>query len=133
MAQWEVKEFQQHHTHPDSLLRGIPRWYSGKESTCQHRKHRFNPWVGKILWRRKWQPAPVFLPGESHRQRSLVGYSPWGHERVRHNLATKHNKKRHQRVCCLPLSPCHVSISKEDVRACQVTSVMSNSLQPYGP
>ena len=39
----------------------------------------FDPWVGKILWRREWQPIPVFLPGESHGQRSLVGYSPWGH------------------------------------------------------
>ena len=39
---------------------------------------RFNPWVGKIPWRREWQPTPVFLPGESHGQRSLVGYSPWG-------------------------------------------------------
>ena len=38
----------------------------------------FDPWVGKILWRRKWQPTPVFLPGEFHGQRSLVGYSPWG-------------------------------------------------------
>ena len=37
----------------------------------------FNPWVKKILWRRKWQPIPVFLPGEFHGQRSLVGYSPW--------------------------------------------------------
>ena len=36
----------------------------------------FDPWVGKIPWRRAWQPAPVFLPGESHEQRSLVGYSP---------------------------------------------------------
>ena len=35
------------------------------------------PWVGKILWRRKWQPTPVFLPGKSHGQRSLAGYSPW--------------------------------------------------------
>ena len=34
--------------------------------------------VGKILWSGKWQPPPVFLPGESHGQRSLVGYSPWG-------------------------------------------------------
>ena len=40
--------------------------------------HLFDPWVGKIPWRRKWQLTPVFLPGESHRQRSLVGYSPWG-------------------------------------------------------
>ena len=38
----------------------------------------FNPWVGKIPWRRKWQPTPVPLPGKSHGQRSLVGYSPWG-------------------------------------------------------
>ena len=38
----------------------------------------FDPWVGKILWRRAWQPTPVFLPGESHGQRSLVGYTPWG-------------------------------------------------------
>ena len=48
----------------------------------------FDPWVGKIAWqwRRQWQPTPVFLPGESHGQRSLAGYSPWGHERVRHDL-----------------------------------------------
>ena len=38
--------------------------------------------VGKILWRRKWQPTPVFLPGESHGQRSLVGYSPGGHKEL---------------------------------------------------
>ena len=40
----------------------------------------FDPWVGKIPWRRKWQPTPGFLPGESHGQRSLVGYSPQGHK-----------------------------------------------------
>ena len=40
----------------------------------------FNPWVRKIPWRRKWQPTPVFSPGESHGQRNLVGYSPWGQE-----------------------------------------------------
>ena len=44
----------------------------------------FHPWVGKIPWSRKWQPVPVFLPGEFHEQRNLAGYSPWGH-RVRHN------------------------------------------------
>ena len=41
-------------------------------------RHRFDPWVGKIPWRRAWQPTPVFLPGEFHGQRSLVGYSPKG-------------------------------------------------------
>ena len=52
-----------------------------KEPACQRRRRkrcRFNPWVRKIPWRRKWQPTPIFLPGESHGQRSLVGYSPRG-------------------------------------------------------
>ena len=44
------------------------------------KRHRFDPWVRKILWKSKWQPTPVFLPGKSHGQRSLVGYSPWGHK-----------------------------------------------------
>ena len=39
-----------------------------------------DPWFGKITWRRKWKPTPVFLPGEFREQKSLVGYSPWGHE-----------------------------------------------------
>ena len=52
-------------------LVGFPR----KEISLQCR---CDPWVGKIPRRRAWQPTPVFLPGESHRQRSLVGYSPWG-------------------------------------------------------
>ena len=42
------------------------------------RKWEFNPWVVKIPWRRAWQPTPVFLPGKSHGQRSLAGYTPWG-------------------------------------------------------
>ena len=49
-----------------------------KESTCQCRKHRFNSWVRKIPWKRRWQPTPVFLSGKPHGQRSLAGYSPWG-------------------------------------------------------
>ena len=59
----------------------LPRWLSGKESTCQCKKRRrlgFVHRVRKIPWRRKWQPTPVFLPGTSHGQRSLAGYSPWG-------------------------------------------------------
>ena len=57
---------------------GLPSWLSGKESTCQWGRCGFDPWVGKILWRRKWQPTPVFLPGEFHGQRTLAGYSPLG-------------------------------------------------------
>ena len=48
------------------------------KNLLQCRRPRFNSWVGKILWRRKWQPTPVFLPRESHGQRSLVRYSPRG-------------------------------------------------------
>ena len=51
--------------------------------TClQCRRLRFDPWVGKILWKRAWQSTPVFLPGEPHGQRSLVGYSSWGHKEL---------------------------------------------------
>ena len=46
----------------------------------QFRRLGFDPWVGKIPWRKEWQLTPVFLPGKLHRQRSLVGYSPWGHK-----------------------------------------------------
>ena len=60
---------------------GFPDGSDSKESICLPcRRLKFDPWVGKIPWRREWQPTPVFLPGESHGQRSLVGYSPWGHE-----------------------------------------------------
>ena len=57
---------------------GFPSGASGKESTSQYRRHErlgFNSWVGKIPWGRKRQPTPVFLPGKSHGQRSLVGYT----------------------------------------------------------
>ena len=59
----------------------LPRYCSGKGSAGQcHRQTRlgFNPCVGKIPWRRKWQPTPVFVSGEAHGRRSLVGYSTWG-------------------------------------------------------
>ena len=55
----------------------------GQESACQWRRCRrcgFSPWVGKIPWRRAWQPTPVFLPGEYYRQRSLAGYNPQDHK-----------------------------------------------------
>ena len=68
------------------MLCGLSWWLSGKESTCiagdclQCRWPRFNPWVRKIPWRRKWQPTPVFLLGKSHGQKRLPGYRPWGHK-----------------------------------------------------
>ena len=54
----------------------LPWWLPDKESMCQCRRLRFDPKVRKIPWRKKWQSAPVFLPGRSHGQRRLVGYSP---------------------------------------------------------
>ena len=57
---------------------GLLRWVLVVKNTCQCRGHKrcgFYPWVRKIPWRRAWQPTPVFLPEESHGQRSLVGYS----------------------------------------------------------
>ena len=58
----------------------LPRWGSCKESTCQCRRHRFNPGLGRSPEDPlEWQPIPGFLPGKSHGQRSLAGYSPWGH------------------------------------------------------
>ena len=64
---------------------GFPGGASGKEPACQCRRHktfRFDLWVRKIPWRRAWQPSSVFLPGESHGQRSLVGYGPQGHKEL---------------------------------------------------
>ena len=58
-----------------------PDGSAGKESAClcrRYKRYDFDPWVGKIPWRRKWQLTPVFLPGKFHRQRSLVGYSVYG-------------------------------------------------------
>ncbi|CAN0297235.1 unnamed protein product [Rangifer tarandus platyrhynchus] len=66
-----------------SQRKGFPGGNSGKEYTCLGRRLKrcgFNPWVGKIPWRRAWQPTPVFLPGESHGRRSLVGHDLSGHK-----------------------------------------------------
>ena len=75
-----------------TYLHGFPRWCSGKESACQCRKCKrwgFDPWVGKIPWRRKWQPTSVFLPEECHRLKSLASHSPGG-RRVGHDWIHTH-------------------------------------------
>ena len=59
----------------------------------RYKRHLFDPWVGKIPWRRAWQLTPVFLPGEFHGQRSLAGYGSWGRKRVRHKLVTKEQQQ----------------------------------------
>jgi len=57
---------------------GFPGGSDGKEPACNAGEPGLDPWVGKIPWRRAWQPTSVFLPGESHGQRNPAGYSPWG-------------------------------------------------------
>ena len=69
---------------------GLPRWFSGEESTCQCRRCGFNPWVRKIPQRRKWQPIPVFLPGKS---RSLTGCKTVGHDLGTKEQIYSHFKK----------------------------------------
>ena len=68
-----------------TTLKGFPGGASGKEPACQcsrHKRRRSSSWGGKIPWRREWLPTPVFLPGESHGQRSLMGCSPRGHKEL---------------------------------------------------
>ena len=84
------------------LARGKPCWGSPggtnglkkkKQPVCQCRKHKrsgFDPWVGKIPWRRAWQSSPIFLSGESHWQRSLAGYSPLSCKELQRDLASMH-------------------------------------------
>ena len=78
------------------MREGLPRWLSGKESSCQRRRCKFNPWVRKIPWRKKWQLTPVFLPGKCHGQRNLANCSLWGckqqlHGRDQENKVTHRN------------------------------------------
>ena len=70
--------------------RGFSWWLRQERICLQYRRSGFDPWVGKILWNRKWHPTPVSLPGKFHGQRSLVGYSPWGPQKVRHNWTHTH-------------------------------------------
>ena len=86
---------------------GRPSWHSGKEPTCQCRRHkrcRFDPWVLTIPWRRKWQPASVFLPGKFQGQRSLEGYN--GATKSQTQLSTHTHTHTH-----IGTVSCQISIS----------------------
>ena len=68
--------------------KGFPGGASGEEPPCQyrrHKRHRFDPWVGNIPWRKAWQPTPVFLPGESHGKEEPDGLQSIGSQRVGYN------------------------------------------------
>ena len=94
-------------TYLEQNTAGISRWFSDKESACQCMRYRLDLCVRTIPWRRKWQPTPVFLPGESYGQRSLVGYSPWGHKELDtterlHFTHLSNLKQIFFLKCCLP-------------------------------
>ena len=65
----------------------------------RHRRHRFDSWVGKIPLRRAWPPTPVFLPGESHGQRSLADCNPWGHKESYMTEENEHTSTQKHAMC----------------------------------
>ena len=67
----------------------LPRWLPGKTICLPMQDCRFHAWVGQSPWRRKWQFTTIFLPWKSQGQRSLMDYSPWGSQRVRHWAYTR--------------------------------------------
>ena len=85
---------------------GFPGGTSCKEPTCQWRRCKwcgFDPWLGKIPWRRPWQPTPVFLPGELPWTEEPGRLQSMGSQRVRHDWATKHNTA-HACICLTDMS-----------------------------
>ena len=98
-----------------------------KNPPANYKRHRFNPWVGKISWRRNWQPTLVFLPGEFHGQRSLASYSPQGH-RVRHDWVCMHHHRNQVRVHFLLLW-----LSNHDVQTLPWHPNPAMNHQPYLP
>ena len=78
-----------------------------------------SPWIRNIPWRRKWQPTLIFLPGKSHGQRCLVGYSPWDRKRVKHDGATK--KQMMQQYICTFCKYCKL----DKVKYPQVNTLVS--------
>ena len=91
-------------------------WWLRRWSVClQCGRPGFNPWVGKISWRRNWQPTPVLLPGKSHGHRSLVGYRPWGCKESDTtewlhfplNERTRKPRKCLDALLCCSGAPCH--------------------------
>ena len=76
--------------------KGLPWWLKSWRICLQYRRHGFNPWVGKIPWRREWLPTLASLPGEFHGQRSLAGYSSWDHNEsdMNEGLTHTHNMQK---------------------------------------
>jgi len=90
------------------------------------RRHGFDLWVRRIPWRRKWQPSPVFLPGKSHGQRSLAGYSPWG----RKESGTTEVTKQHPNPYYF-LTHASSRLDRAGIPSHHITCLQINQCQPY--
>ena len=87
-----------------------------KNLPCECRRYKrrgFSPWIGRIPWRRAWQPTPVFLPGESHGQRSLAGYSLYGRKELDTTEATLHAQAH--------LTIENIQMAKEHIKRCSTS------------
>ena len=122
----------------------VMRWASqvdakDKETACQCRRQKrpgFNRWVRKIVWRRKWQSTPVLLPGKSHGQRRLVGYSSWGHkdsdttERLKNECLScwewEESEEKHKRGKYFPP---HLSCLNRKISVCWLQWCLHNLLE----
>ena len=82
---------------------GLIKWLNSKEFICQFRRHGFDPWRRKFPWRREWLPTPVFSPEKSHGQRSLAGYSPWGHKELNMTWQPNNNNPHNNPMMCIYL------------------------------
>ena len=108
------------HTHRHTHIHGLPGRLSDKEPAGQCRRLELYLWVEKTPWSWKWQPAPVFLPGQSH-ERSLASYSAWDCKRVGHNWTTKQQTfihsltPSHTHTHHLFLPPCFCSCSSPNI------------------
>ena len=114
---------------------GFPGGASGKEPSYQHRRCKrcqFDSWVGKIPWRRAWQPTPIFMFRESHGQRSLEGYSPWNH-RVGQDWSDLAHARAHQSgYKGKPTSPLQSCITKRRRQVMTGAEDMRNRLRGQG-
>ena len=110
----------------DSVVKNQP-------ATASDMRHGFDAWVGKILWRRKWQPTPIFLPGNFHGQRSLTGYSPRGRQEwdmTEHTHTQSHNRIM---LClnCVKGRPHSAEVPRRHPR-CPSPQLALSQLEPQG-
>ena len=106
------------------------------QETLETKRLGFHPWVGKIPWRKEWQPTPVLLPGKFHGHRSLAGYSPWGRKesdmtkrltRYKYSVYFRYKEAKH-----LDYGHPDNNERKWKRKPLSPVPVLSNSLQPHG-